>query len=198
MSPDARHNLIFSHEGNARAAASVILIGVVVALIGSVFMVIGPRFQQAPRPTGNAYTGVVLTPVRVVGHVPHENGPCEQQVWPNIDQRCLVRTEATANSANTSSPVRNDKLSPQTATATTMNTHVSPPEVTILSTPYYATAPLPSRQDAPHVIASSDAMVDPLNDNVGELRQPEPIEPPRKRARRHYRPFHLHFGAFRF
>jgi hypothetical protein len=32
MSPDARHNLIFSHEGNARAAASVILIGVVVAL----------------------------------------------------------------------------------------------------------------------------------------------------------------------
>ena len=57
MSPDARHNLIFSHEGNARAAASVILIGVVVALIGSVFMVIGPRFQQAPPPTGNAYTG---------------------------------------------------------------------------------------------------------------------------------------------
>jgi len=51
MSMDARtgeeHNeLIFSHEGNARAAASVILIGVIAALIGSVFN----------RPEGQAIT----------------------------------------------------------------------------------------------------------------------------------------------
>jgi hypothetical protein len=43
MSTDARHDLIFGHEGNARAAASVILISVVVTSIGSVFMAIGPR-----------------------------------------------------------------------------------------------------------------------------------------------------------
>jgi hypothetical protein len=199
MSPHACHGLIFGHEGNARAAASVILIGVVATLIGSVFMAIGPRFKQAPRPAGDAYTGEVLTPVRIVGNAPRENGPCEQQVWPNIDQRCLVRTEATANSANTSSPERNNKFSAQTAAATTMNTQASSPEVTNGSTPYDATAPTPSRQDAPNVIASSDVMVDPLNDNVAELREPEPIGPPRKRARRHYyKSFHLHFGAFRF
>ena len=72
MSMDARtgeeHNgLIFSHEGNARAAASVILIGVIVALIGSVFMAIGPKVKQAPRPTSDASVGAAPTPVRIVG-----------------------------------------------------------------------------------------------------------------------------------
>jgi hypothetical protein len=198
MSPDARHDLIFGHEGDARTAASVILIGVVAALIGSVFMVIGPRPKQAPRPTGDTYIREALTPVRVVGNAPRANGPCEQQVWPYTDQRCLVRTEATVNSGNTSSPERNDKLAPLTATASTMNTQASSQDLTKGSTPYYAAALAPSRQDALNVIESSDVMVDPLNDNAGELRQQEPIEPPRKRARRHYRAFHLHFGAFHF
>ena len=188
MSPDARHNLIFGHEGNARAAASVILIGVVAALIGSVFMAIGPRLKEAPRTTGDTYIKEALTPVRVVGNAPRENGPCDQQVWPNIDQRCLVRTKATANSGNTPSLERNDKLAP--LTTTTMNTQTSPQDLTKGSTPHYATAPAPSQQDALNVIESSD--------NAGELRQQEPIEPPRKRARRHYKAFHLHFGAFRF
>ena len=57
MSLYTRHDLIFGHEGNARAATSVILIGVLAALIGSVFMAIGPRFEQEPRPTGDAYIG---------------------------------------------------------------------------------------------------------------------------------------------
>ena len=50
MSLYRRHDLIFGHEGNARAAASVILIGLLATLIGSVFMVVGPRFKQEPRP----------------------------------------------------------------------------------------------------------------------------------------------------
>ena len=57
MSLYRRHDLIFDHEGNARAATSVILIGVLAALIGSVFMAIGPRFKQEPRPTRDAYIG---------------------------------------------------------------------------------------------------------------------------------------------
>jgi hypothetical protein len=198
MSTGARHDLIFGHEGDARAAASVTLIGVVAALIGSVFMAIGPTVKQAPRPTGDTYIGDVSGPVRVVGHAPREKGPCEQQVWPNIDQRCLVRTEATANSGSTSSPERNGKLSPLNATATTVNTQASSHDVTNGSTPYYATVPAPSQQDALNVIESSDVMVDPLNDNVGELRQQEPIKPPPKRARRHYKPFHFRFGTFHF
>ena len=201
MSIGARHDLIFSHEGNARAAASVILIGVVAALVGSVFMTIGPRLNQAPRPTGNASIGDPSAPVRVIGHAPRENGPCEQQVWPNIDQRCLVRAEATANSGNTPSPERNDKLSPPTTTAATTSPQASSHDVTNGSTPYYAPVPAQSRQDALDVTESSDMTADPLNDNADELRRQEPkepIEPPRKRGRGHYRSFHIHFGAFRF
>ena len=198
MSLGTRHDLIFSHEGNARAAASVILIGLLAALIGSIFMVIGPRFKQEPHPPRDANIGEASAPVRFIGHAPRENGSCDQQVWPNIDQRCLVRTEVTANSSNTSSPKQNAKLSPLTPTAMTMDRQSSSQDATLGSMPQYATAPTPLAQDALNVTEPSDARVDPFNDSVGELRQQEPIEPPRKRARRHYKPFHLHFGAFRF
>ena len=80
----------------------------------------------------------------------------------------------------------------------TMDRQSSSQDATLGSMPQYATAPTPLAQDALNVTEPSDARVDPSNDSVGELRQQEPIEPPRKRARRHYRPFHLHFGAFRF
>jgi hypothetical protein len=198
MSLSARHDLIFGHDGNARAATSVILIGVLAALIGSVFVAIGPRFKQEPRPTRDAYIGEASAPVRVIGHAPRENGSCAQQVWPNIDQRCLVRTEATSNSGNTSSPGHSDKLSPLTPSARAMNGQSSAQKNA--SMPSYGTAPAPLEEDSHNVTEPSDVTVGPSNDNdnVGELRQQEPIEPPRKRVRRHYRPFHLHFGAFRF
>jgi hypothetical protein len=195
MSLYTRHDLIFGHEGNARAATSVILIGVLAALIGSVFMAIGPRFKQEPRPTRDAYIGGASAPVRVIGHAPREKASCEQQVWPNIDQRCLVRREAMLNSGNTSSPEQNDKLSPLTPTATTMDRQSSSQDATNGSVPYYATVPAPLEQDAHNITEPSDVTVDGSNNNV---RQQESLEKPRKRARRNYRPFHLHFGAFRF
>jgi hypothetical protein len=200
MSLYTRHDLIFGHEGNARAATSVILIGVLAALIGSVFMAIGPRFKHEPRPTRDPYIGGASAPVRVIGHAPRENGSCEQQVWPNIDQRCLVRREAMANSGNTSSPEQNDKLSPLTPTATTMDRQSPSQDATNGSVPYSATAPAPAplEQDAHNVTEPSDVTVDGSNNNVGQFRQQGPLEQPRKRARRNYRPFHLHFGAFRF
>ena len=63
MSLDTRHDLIFGHEGNARAAASLILIGVLAVLIGSVFMAIGPKFKQDLRPTREAYIGGTAAPI---------------------------------------------------------------------------------------------------------------------------------------
>ena len=105
---DVRHGLIFDHHGNARAASCVVLIGVVAALIGSVFMAIGPRSNQERRPAQDAFVGEALKPVRVVGHAPPETGRCDQHVWPNIDRRCLVRTDAATNSGSTSSPVQDD------------------------------------------------------------------------------------------
>jgi hypothetical protein len=198
MSLGTRYDLIFSHEGNARAAASVILIGLLAALIGSIFMVIGPRFKQEPHSPRDANIGEASAPVRFIGHAPRENGSCDQQVWPNIDQRCLVRTEATANSGNASSPEQNEKLSPLTPMAPTLDRQSSSQVATLGSMPQYATTPTPFEQDALNVTEPSEATVDPSNDSVGELRQQDPIEPPRKRARRHYRPFRFHFGAFRF
>jgi hypothetical protein len=194
MSLGTRRDLIFGHDGNARAAASVILVGVLATLIGSVFMAIGPRFKQELRPAHYAYIGDSTSPVRVIGHAPRENGSCDQQVWPNIDQRCLVRTEATANSGNTPSPEQNEKLSPLTPTAPTVGRQSSSQDATLGSMPQYATTPTPLAQDSLNVTEPSDATVD----SSGELRQQDPIEPPRKRARQHYRTFHLHFGAFRF
>jgi hypothetical protein len=198
MSLYTRHDLIFGHEGNARAATSVILIGVLAALIGSVFMAIGPRFKQEPRPTRDAYVGGASAPVRVIGHAPRENGSCEQQVWPNIDQRCLVRTEPRVNSDSASSPPQNDMLSPLITTATTMDRQSPSQDTTNGGTPYYATAPASSQQDVLNEIKPSNVTVSVSSDNAGKLRHQEPIEPPRKRARRYNRPFHLHFGAFRF
>ena len=111
---------IFSHEGNARVAASVILIGVVVALIGSLFMAIGPKFKQAPRQGGDASVGAASTSVRIVGQTPRDNVPCDQQVWPNFAHRCLVRTEATPNLDNPAS-----RADQRTFTATRNPEHCS-------------------------------------------------------------------------
>jgi len=179
MSIDTRHGLIFDHHGNARAATSVILIGVVAALIGSVFMAIGPRSKQERQLARDASIGETLKPVRIVGHTPPETGFCDQHVWPNIDRRCLVRTEPPANSGPTSSPAQDGKLSPLSATTDSQTSQ----EATKDASPYRATAP------AARTPRASD-------DNEEELRFQEPVEQPRKRAHRHYRS--LHFGAFRF
>ena len=172
MSPSTRQDLIFGHDANARAAASVILIGVLAALIGSVFMAIGPRFKLEPRPRPDAFIGGVSAPVRIIGHAPHENGPCEQQVWPNVDQRCLVRAEPKAISGNTSSPEQNDNLSSVTAAAIT-DRQSSSQDVARGVTSYYTTAAAPSGKDTVTVAEPSDVKVDRRFDNETELRQQE-------------------------
>jgi len=203
MPVPSRHDLIFGHEGNARVAASVIMVGMVAVLIGGSFMAIGPRLNQdssvARNTAGNAPQGTV----RLVGTTPRDsNVACEQQVWPNIDQRCLVRADsktaaepkAVANVAAPPAAQENDKLSPLTAAAVN---HPSPPqeEETTGSAVQEDTAVLRSSDTInasapPNVTVAADNEVDEL---------PPPVEQPRKRARRHTGfPFHLHFGGFRF
>ena len=176
---DVRHGLIFDHHGNARAASCVVLIGVVAALIGSVFMAIGPLSKQERRPAQDASVGETLKPIRIVGHTPPEIGRCDQYVWPNIDRRCLVRAETAANSGSTSSPVQDDKLSPLTARTDSQSSQ----EAMNGATPYQTTAP------AAQMPTASD-------NNEEEAGVQEPVEQPRKRTHRHYRSFH--FGTFRF
>lgn len=202
MSMDARtgeeHNeLIFSHEGNARAAASVILIGVIAALIGSVFMTIGPKVKQSPRPASDASVGAASAPVRIVGQTPRDSAPCDQQVWPNIDQRCLVRSEPALDSGNTSSPARTSKLSPPPAPTTTAQ---PPSQDPVSGRPSYNALPPAVRQrDSFNLVEPSDEAAMPLYDEADKVRQQEFTEsPPRKRPRRHDRSFRFHFGPFRF
>jgi hypothetical protein len=193
MPAGTHHDLIFGHEGNARAAASVILIGVIAALIGSVFMAIGPKFKQEPRATRDMLIGGASAPVRIIGDVPRQNAPCDQQVWPNFDQRCLVRREAQAKAGNTSSSEHNDKLSPLSATATTMDRQPSSQDLATGNASYSPTA---SQQDTLNIAGPSEVTEGLSNDNVSERSQQGPIEPPRKRARRHdVWPAHLNFGA---
>ena len=73
MPAGTSHELIFRHHGDARAATSVVLVGVVAALIGSVFIAIGPKFNHDPRASRDTRVGEVPAPVRVVGHAPSKN-----------------------------------------------------------------------------------------------------------------------------
>jgi hypothetical protein len=204
MPAASRHDLIFGHEGDARVAASVTIAGILAVLIGGSFMAIGPRLNQDSPAARNVAGGAAPGAVRVIGAAPRDSGvPCEQQVWPNIDQRCLVRAKAnepaeTKPAATAVVPPAaqdNDKLSPLTAAAVD---HPSPPqdEATTGSGVPEDTAVL--RQTAPiNVTASPNMTADVGNDDVDET--PPPVEQPRKRSRRHIGfPFHIHFGGFRF
>jgi hypothetical protein len=205
MPASSRHDLIFGHEGDARVAASVTIVGILAVLIGGSFMAIGPRLNQDSGVARTAAGDPVPGAVRIVGVAPRENNvPCEQQVWPDIDQRCLVRADSktpaeakTATDAVAPSATQdNDKLSPLTAAAVD---HPSPPQddSTTGSAVQEDTALL--RQTAPiNVTASPNMSADVGNDDADEMPPPH-VEQPRKRARRHGGfPFHLHFGAFHF
>ena len=194
-SPKEHEKLIFSHEGNARAATSVILIGVVAALIGSVFMAIGPKVKTPPRMAVDASVGATSIPVRIVGQAPHDNVPCDQQVWPNIDQHCLVRTQTTLKSEDISSAARSNEPTPTMAPTTQQPSQVAASR----SSQRASVPPTARQQESLSLAGSSDEAVMPLYDDVDGWHQQEFSEPPpRKRPRRQYRTFHFHFGAFRF
>jgi hypothetical protein len=204
----SRHDLIFGHEGDARVAASVTMIGMVAVLIGGSFMAIGPRLNQDSAVARNAAGGAPQGTVRVVGATPLENEnndvACAQQVWPNIDQRCLVRADsktpapaeakAAANVVAPPATQENDKLSPLTAAVVD---HPSPPQDDATSGSGVPEDTALLRQTAPiNVTASPNMTADVGNDDVDEAPPPRSVEP---RKRRHIGfPLHLHSGGFRF
>jgi hypothetical protein len=107
-----------SYAGDPRVAASVVLVGIVAVLIGAVFMAIGPELKANGPATAAASGGQRATPVRIVGVPAREDATCGQQVWPNIDQRCLVpvKRETAADNRPAVTPDDTNKLSPLTAT----------------------------------------------------------------------------------
>ena len=61
---------------------------------------------------------------------------------------------------------------------------LTPPKGTDLTNLFASAELLRGSVDALNITELSDATADPSNDSVGELRQQERIEPPRKRGRR--------------
>jgi len=197
-SNETRNELIFSHEGNARAAASVILVGMIAALVGGVFMAIGPKVKPTHREVVDSAVGAASNPVRIVGQaprdqVPHDNVPCDQQVWPNIDQHCLVRKEAAPKPENIASTARTGDVPPPPTAPPSSQGAVS------TSAPPSPVPPATRQRESLDIADSSSEAVTPFYEDTDEFRQQEYMDPPpRKRQRRNYRPFHFHFGAFRF
>lgn len=194
-------HLIFAHEGNARAAASITITGMPAVLIGGAFMAIGPQFNQdravARNGAGNGAGGTPAAAVRFIGAAPGENVPCQQQVWPNIAQRCLTRADinkapapsrtdskATADATERRAAQGNDKLSPLTAAAVD---HFAPPQDDAGSNGNVLGDKGLLRQTAPSNVTAPPEMIDKAgHDDVGEMPPPRAIEQPRRRGHRHY------------
>jgi hypothetical protein len=190
-------DLIFGHAGDPRVAASAVLVGIVAVLIGSVSMAIGPPLKMSAPAARTASGESRSAPVRVVGATPGEEISCEQQTWPSIDQRCLVRMKVEP-SIDSRSPVTQDdaKLSPLTATGTAMKSQPGARDVMMGGSPpdNPGTQPASPARDALTVPTRSDETLSFVNDETQDLPAQFPPEPARKRVRRH---FGFPFG-FRF
>jgi cell division septation protein DedD len=201
MPEDTGHELIFGHASEARAAASVTLVGMLAVLIGGAFMAMGAPVKQGTLHARNAAGGAPAK-VRIVGAAPQANAPCEQQVWPNIAQHCLVRSDSASKPARkdaktggeAASPAAQDnaKLTPLTATGNAMKRWPAAPAATAATT---GSAPATARpqQDARNMPSRADADSDDLDD----LPPSRPVEP-RPHHRHHGFTFRLHFGGIHF
>jgi hypothetical protein len=201
MSADIRHDLIFAHASDARVATSVILAGMVSIFIGSAFMVLQPRLALNATFARNPNADTLAAPVRVIDAGPRKRAPCDLQVWPNIDQRCLVRsrtaTRLDSNKRTSAASTAEDNalLTPLTATGSKMHRQWPTKDDASES----ALQPKMRQRER---IASSTVTADDGNDMENEidvLPPPRPVERPHRHVRGRYGfPIHLRFGPFRF
>lgn len=154
MAARTHPDLIFAHAGNARVATSVIMIGMLAVLLGSTAMAIGlGSLPQPPAARGGADTSPAS--IRVIGTAPRAQASCDQQVWPNIEQRCLVRVDAkTVDTAVAKTPaIKRIETTPNVAdTATAAAAPAAAPERKKL-----APAPVPVAAVTPQVAAQAPA-----------------------------------------
>jgi hypothetical protein len=171
--------LTFSHEGDPRVAASITMAGIIAVLLSGVVMAIRPPLKTSSSLARQASGQPEPAAVRVVGATPREEVSCEQQTWPNIAQRCLVRSTARSSADRTfvATP-DNAKLSPLTATGNAVAPAPAAPDGTAPNNPV-------SEQQAVNARMRSDATVGYESDEADELPPQRPAEPVRKRPHRH-------------
>jgi hypothetical protein len=173
--PPSQRDPIFGHAGDPRVAASIVLIGIVAALIGGVFMAVGPQLKDKE--------------VRLVGA--RGDATCESQTWPAIAQRCLVRAKTESPATTIPTKTEEDaKLSPLTATGGAVKVRSAPQEATVA--PVAGATP---DVGATVGITRSDVNVGVANNEPQDIQQERIVEP-RRRPRQPF-PFGLPFG-FRF
>ena len=170
--------LIFNHEGDPRVGASITMVGVIAVLLGGIFMVIGPPLKTSSSLGRKTSGQPEPAAVRVVGATPREEVSCEQQTWPNIAQRCLVRSTAASSADRTLPAPDNAKLLPLTATGNV----VAPAPAAVDGT---APNNLVTEQQAVSALMQSDAKVGYGTDELDESPPQRPAEPVRKRVHRH-------------
>ena len=191
------HGLIFGHAGDPRVAASVVMVGIIAVLMGSVFMAIGPPLKTSAPVMRTASGESRSAPVRVVGATPRKDVSCEQQTWPSIDQRCLARVKVEPRTDGNSPATLDDaKLSPLTATATAIVSQPDTRDAMMGGSPSdNASSQLPSpARDALTAPTRSEATAGFVNDEVQDLPAPSSPEPARTHMRQHFRfPFGFRF-----
>ncbi len=184
----SHRGLVFSHEGDPRVAASIIMAGMIAVLLGAVFMAIGPSLKTSSSLGRDTSIKPEPAPVRMVGATPREEMSCEQQTWPNIAQRCLVRSTAESSTDKTSPvPPGNAKLSPLTAAGNVMAPAPAAADGT-------APSNLMTEQHSISAPMRSEAKVGYGTDEMDELPPQQSAKPVRMRAHRHPRfPFKFPF-----
>lgn len=181
MAARTHPDLIFAHAGNARVATSVIMIGMLAVLLGSTAMAIGlGSLPQPPAARGGADTSPA--PIRVIGTAPRTAASCEDQLWPNIEQRCLVRVDAkTVDTAGAKTPaIKRTETTPNVAgTAMRENDQLAPVPVPVVAAASADggaprdLAPMPASSWASHrldpVDANTSGEQDAVNIDAGDI-----------------------------
>ena len=164
---------------HALMSASITMAGMIIVLLGGVFMAIGPPLKTSSSLGSKTFGQLGPVKVRVVGATPREEVSCEQQTWPNIAQRCLVRSSAGASTDRTSPAAPgNAKLSPLTATGNAVAPAPAAADRTAPNNPM-------TEQQAVRAPMRSEAKVGYGTDEIDELPPQLLAEPVRKRAHRH-------------
>jgi hypothetical protein len=182
ISPDP----IFNHSGDIRVAASVTMAGMVFVLVAGTALALDLPLKLTPQfPTRAAIAAAPASgPVRVVGTTASPSVACEQQTWPYIDQRCLIRTDAKPGADDSPAMALDSaKLSPIIATAIPAAQQPTQQDATTNSVPQNESAQQPALRER-NAINAPDPITMDAGDDAPQQRIVEPAR--RTRASRHH------------
>ena len=98
--PDLRLLRVRSHKTDPRAATSVVIGCMTLALALMVTLLLTPPVHRAPtKPAEQVAPPPAADQVTIVAAPPRPDVPCAEQTWPYIDRHCLTEIDAEASAA---------------------------------------------------------------------------------------------------